>query len=82
MKRQILIAWLTTETTGWRCYTIKLKLRGGETYSMFTHSRQLNDRLNRELAKDWDTKKNIFLLQVAAMVLEKNDVFYDEIEFL
>jgi len=79
MKRCILITRLTVSATGWRRYTVKITLRGGEAYLMPTRNRRLYDRLNRELSDHADPD---FILQIAAKVLAWNDVFYDEVELL
>lgn len=79
MKRYILITRLTIEATGWRRYLIKVTLRGGDTYLMPTRSKRLYDCLNKELSDNADSD---LLLQTAVKVLEFNDVFFDEVEFL
>lgn len=82
MKRIILIASLSAERTGWRSYTLKITLRGGETYRMPTHSKKLYDRLQTSLSETSHPYCYEFHLRLAARVLAFNDIFYDEVEIL
>lgn len=82
MKRCILIAWLSLEIAGEIAYTIKIGLRGGESYSMPIRSKALYRRLQKDFTPYWNKVNYNLALQIATRVLEWNDIFFDEIEIL